>query len=89
MLADLPVLREIIKMYLSLNRDTLITFLSFVVTVACLYLSCMSSVMIIFYFDFTRWGLGVRVTFSCDVQNILRFYDPPDTLGKISTPLDI
>ena len=37
MLADSPVLREIIKMYLSLNRDTLITFLSFVVIVACLY----------------------------------------------------
>ena len=47
MLADSPVLREIIKMYLSLNRDTLITFLSFVVIVACLYLSCMSSVMIL------------------------------------------
>ena len=47
MVADSPVLREIIKMYLSLNRDTLITFLSFVVIVACLYLSCMSSVMIL------------------------------------------
>ena len=32
---------------LSLNRDTLITFLSFIVIVACLYLSCMSSVMIL------------------------------------------
>ena len=34
-------------MYLSLNRDTLITFLSFIVIVACLYLSSMSSVMIL------------------------------------------
>ena len=33
--------------YLNLNTDTLITFLSFVVIVACLYLSCMSSVMIL------------------------------------------
>ena len=49
MLADSQVHREIIKRYLSLNRDTLITFLSFVVIVACLYLSCMSSVMILCY----------------------------------------
>ena len=40
-----PLEANDIYYYLSLNTDTLITFLSFVVIVALLYLSCMSSVM--------------------------------------------
>ena len=45
--AGCPLEANDIYYYLSLNTDTLITFLSFVVVVACLYLSCMSSVMIL------------------------------------------
>ena len=66
-----PLEANDIYYYLSLNTDTLITFLSFVVIVACLYLSYMSSVMILcegsilnkfltFDFDFDFWKYQMK-----------------------------
>ena len=64
--AGCPLEANDIYYYLSLNTDTLITFPSFVVIVACFYLSYMSSVMIrlilnkFLTFDFDFWKYQMK-----------------------------